>query len=212
MARYGFKISPERKPKVNPDRDKWNERYRQSTALPGAARVLIENKHLLPPSGLALDLACGLGGNALLLAELGFQVEAWDISDVAVKRLQQESRKQKLPVKAQVRNLTMGALPDDHFDIIVVSRFLERGLAPCIIKALRPGGVLFYQTFIRARVGEAGPESPIFRLKENELLHLFDGLTVLAYREEGLVGDLKRGFRDEAQLVARKNDSNLTEE
>ena len=43
-----------------------------------------------------------------------------------------------------------------------------------------------------------------FRLAEQELLHLFSGLQVLFYREEGCVGNLQQGFRDEAMLIARK--------
>ena len=40
-------------------------------------------------------------------------------------------------------------------------------------------------------------------LKEN--LHLFSGLQVLLYREKGCVGDVQKGFRDEAMLVGMKN-------
>ncbi|MEO2151790.1 MAG: Sua5 family C-terminal domain-containing protein, partial [Thermococcus sp.] len=38
-------------------------------------------------SGLALDLACGLGGNSFFLAEQGLQVDAWDISAVAIEHI-----------------------------------------------------------------------------------------------------------------------------
>src|SRR3569623_483484 len=49
--------------------DRWDARYREA-GLPGApATVLLENAHLLPREGTALALACGLGANALLLAE-----------------------------------------------------------------------------------------------------------------------------------------------
>jgi len=47
---------------------KWNERYRAATGELKASRVLKENLHLLPDHGRALDLACGLGANAILLA------------------------------------------------------------------------------------------------------------------------------------------------
>jgi len=50
----------------------------------------------------------------------------------------------------------------------------------------------------------AGPSNDVFRLADNELLRLFGALDVLVYREEGLVGDLETGFRDEAMIVARK--------
>jgi 2-polyprenyl-3-methyl-5-hydroxy-6-metoxy-1,4-benzoquinol methylase len=48
--------------------------------------VLAENEHLLPPGGgRALDLACGLGGNAVFLARRGFEVDAVDISEVGIE-------------------------------------------------------------------------------------------------------------------------------
>ena len=92
----------------------------------------------------------------------------------------------------------------DAFDVIVVSRFLERDLAPAIHAALRPQGILYYQTFTRSHVDDSGPSSPEYRLADNELLHLFASMRVLCYREEGRVGDLSRGFRNEAMLVAQR--------
>jgi len=67
------------------DRDKWNRIYAGGRGdSPAAARVLVDFEHLLPATGRALDLACGSGGNALLLAQHGLKTWAWDISDTAV--------------------------------------------------------------------------------------------------------------------------------
>ena len=63
---------------------------------------------------------------------------------------------------------------------------------------------MFYQTFIRDSVEQWGPSNPIFRLEINELMQLFSDLRLLVYREEGTIGDVKRGFRNEAMLVAMK--------
>jgi tellurite methyltransferase len=87
-----------------PDKEQWNERYRAATGEPQAAQVLSENLHLLPGTGQALDLACGLGANALLLAQQGLVVDAWDIADVAVAALQNAAFKRQLSVQAAVRD------------------------------------------------------------------------------------------------------------
>jgi hypothetical protein len=79
-------------------------------------------------------------------------------------------------------------------------------ILPALIQALKPGGLIFYQTFTRQRVSDRGPQCAEFRLAEQELLQLFSGLQILFYREEGCVGDVQKGFRDEAMLVARKRD------
>jgi 2-polyprenyl-3-methyl-5-hydroxy-6-metoxy-1,4-benzoquinol methylase len=63
-------------------KSKWNERYRAATGDRHALRVLKENLHLLPDNGRALDLACGEGGNSILLAQQGLNVDARDIADV----------------------------------------------------------------------------------------------------------------------------------
>ena len=94
--------------------------------------------------------------------------------------------------------------PPDRYDVIVVSRFLERGLFPALSAALRQGGLLFYQTFVFDKDPTIGPGNPDYLLHTNELLALARGLTVRAYREEGMVGDLTQGMRNEAMLVAQK--------
>lgn len=181
----------------------WEARYRgRSVADAEPAAVLADNAHLLPEGGGALDVACGLGGNAVFLARAGLETVAWDSSPAAVDKLGAWARENRLPLTAEVRDVMAAPPEPECFDVIAVSRFLERELAPALIGALRPGGVLFYQTFTRTRVSDRGPGSDRFRLGDNELLTLFAPLRVLAYREEGRVGDLDRGLRDEAQLVA----------
>lgn len=189
--------------------EKWNRRYRQRTAgRPPACLVLQEYLHLLPQSGRALDLAAGRGGNALLLAERGLLAEAWDISDVALGQLQQQAARLGLALTTSQRDIISLPPAPASFDVIVVSRFLHRPLCPQIAAALRPGGLLFYQTFTRERLESAAtPANPDYLLQHNELLQLFAGLSLIAYREEGNIGDTAQGLRNEAWLVARQNDS-----
>ena len=182
---------------------KWDARYRGS-ATAAATEVLVENRHLLPAVGEALDLACGLGGNALLLARHGLRTTAWDLSPVAIERLAAEA--EGLPLRAEVRDVLAAPPAAGSFDVIVVSRFLERDLCPLLMAALRPGGLLFYQTFTRDKAVPGGPSTPDFLLAENELLRLFEGLRLRVYREEGCLGDVTRGLRNEALLVAQRPD------
>lgn len=190
-------------------RGKWDAIYSgRPGGIPGnPSRVLVENRHLLPADGDALELACGLAGNALLLARQGLRTRAWDISAVATARVAEYAREQALPLTAETRDLLRDPPPPSEWDVIAVAHFLDRGLFPHIVAALRPGGLLFYQTFTRARIGDAGPSNPEFRLAAGELLVLCAGLEVLVYREEGLIGDLGKGLRDEAMIVARRPDA-----
>jgi tellurite methyltransferase len=186
-------------------RAKWDSRYRESDRIPLPAQVLTDNCHLLPPQGRALDLACGLGANAIFLAERGLEVSAWDLSSVAVERLQRESERLGLRIDARARDWQAETPEPASFDVVVVAHFLDRNLADAITEALRPGGLLFYQTFTRESVTDCGPSNPQYRLAVNELLRLFPSLIVRFYREEGRVGDLTRGSRDIAMLVAQRS-------
>ena len=197
-----------------PDQQKkWNERYRQSEAEAGpggAALILTQNAYLLPDSGVALDLACGLGANALFMAQRGLQVVAWDVSQVAIEKLQHAAVRHQLPLQAQVRDVTEEPPEANRFDVIVITHFLERQLVAGLVDALKAGGLIFYQTFTKEKVSDKGPGNPDYRLGRNELLNLFTQssfppLRILLYREEGLVGDISQGFRNEAMLVAQKS-------
>jgi len=184
-------------------RRKWDGRYAEASgAVVPPLEVLAENAHLLPDHGEALDLACGLGGSALFLARHGLRTQAWDISAVAIEAVQRMTG--GLPLRAEVRDLSAMPPPVSTFDVICVGHFLDRDLCPDIAAALRPGGLLFYQTYSLERVDDSGPGNERFRLAPNELLRLFPDLVVRFYRDEGAVGDTRRGFRNRAQLVAQR--------
>lgn len=186
------------------DKTKWNERYAGSSEIAPPSLVLTENAHLLPDQGRALDLACGLGGNALFLAREGLTTTAWDISSIAIEKLQAACQSQSLTVTAEVRDVVIEPPSKNSFDVIVVSRFLDRTIIQALVDALAPGGLVYYQTFIVDRVADTGPGNPEFLLNTNELLQLFNSLTVRVYREEGRQGEREKGFRNEAMLVAQK--------
>lgn len=182
----------------------WNQRYQAQTPFPQPCHVLSDNQHLLPTEGIALDLACGLGANALFLAEKGLKTYAWDYSSVAIQRLLQQASQRGLALNTEVRDVIAAPPPPEKFDVIVICHFLERSLAPLIIKALKSDGLLFYQTFTRQKVTAEGPQNPDFLLDDNELLQSFSALRIIVYREESTVGNITQGFRNQALLIGQK--------
>jgi len=187
-------------------RNKWNERYRNADAVvPGPAWVLQQYASLLPDGGVALELASGLGGNAIFLAERGFAVTAWDISDVAVRTLQNFALSRGLLLDAEVRDVEQAPPPPVSADVVVVSHYLHRPLFEHLTAALRPGGLLYYQTWSADRpAGAGGPANPDFLLQRNELLRAFSALDVLAFHDEGAAGDPALGLFGQSAIVARK--------
>ena len=192
------------------DKDKWNARYQSNgqtveTEKISPAYVLQEFQHLLPAEGLALDLASGLGANALFLAQHNLQSHAWDISSVAIEKLKAAAKSLDLNLHTEVRDVIAKPPENNSFDVIVVSHFLDRQTMPDIIAALRQNGLLFYQTFTKVQVQETGPSNEKYRLGKNELLNLCKDLDVIVYGEEGLIGNVESGFRNEVLFIGQRN-------
>ncbi|EIC29677.1 MULTISPECIES: class I SAM-dependent methyltransferase [Methylomicrobium] len=195
---------------MNELQEKWDRLY--SLDEPGnqaPVPLLAENAFLLPSEGHALDLACGLGANAIFLAEHGLKVVALDISAVAIEKLQTYAGRRRLAIEAHRTAISSASLPSSAFDVIAVGRFLDRGLKDAIMNALKPGGLLFYQTFTRLKIGDEGPKNPAYLLDRSELLTLFLPLRPVFYRENAAIGDLGQGLRNEAQFIGQKPEQEI---
>ena len=69
----------------------------------------------------------------------------------------------------------------------MVTNYLHRPLMPALVDALKPGGVLIYETFALGNEALGKPSNPDFLLRPGELLDAVRGqLTVIAY-EHGKV-------------------------
>lgn len=190
---------------------KWDQIYSKSDlAFSTAIEVLSENNFLLPKTGLALDLACGLGANAIFLAEHGLAVTAWDISAVAINKLKTYAALKDLNISASQEKIIPDSLPKSLYDVIVVSRFLDRSLSDAIIGGLKPDGLLFYQTFIQEKTTPKPPNNPHYLLRRGEMLEIFSPLKLIFYRENALVGNQLLGLRNEAQFVGQKHNLLVT--
>ena len=189
----------------NQIKNKWDKYYDSNIkGPPSPSEVLYFNQHLLPVKGNALDLACGYGSNAICLAINGLKVSAWDISKIALEKLSLRSKEFDFIINCEIRDVLQQLPEPDTFDIIVVSKFLDRKLIKHIRHAIKPNGLIFYQTFIKDRIIKSGPENPNYQLNENELLDFFEDWKLIFYREEGMIGNLSRGFRNQAMIISQK--------
>ena len=191
------------------DREKWNRRYRGSrvgTFRDEPAEWLVRHRSLLlaQPKGRALDIASGGGRNAFCLAELGFVVDAWDISDVAIERVAAEAARRDLEILARQCDLTEVAIPVQTFEVVVNFNYLERSLFEALANALVPGGLLVFESFIDEHATVVGkPMNPRYLLEPDELRDAFSSLQVIDYRED--VKEAPKGdTRAVARLVARR--------
>ncbi len=66
-------------------------------------------------------------------------------------------------------------LPGRLFDAVIVTNYLWRPLFPALVAAVKPSGLLIYETFAQAHAALGRPRRPEFLLREGELLDLFRG-------------------------------------
>ncbi len=174
----------------HPDRKRWNEKYTRDgppTFEKGPSKWLLAHEELLAkqPQGRALDVACGYGRNSFYLAGLGFDVDAIDISDVAVEWLQGEAEKRKLPIRSRRANIETCELPSDTYQVIINFNFLERGIFHKLTRALGPQGLLLFETLTQDHIDILKKRfNREYALKKNELRHSFPELKTISYREE----------------------------
>ena len=93
-------------------------------------------------------------------------------------------------------------IPENGFDMIAVSYFLNRSLTPKIMDAMKPDSFLFYEQHSSTSSPEVGRHDKYWLLRSNELLQLFGELRI-RYFEEGLERQ-KGSLRSVQRLVAQK--------
>lgn len=182
----------------NEDKKRWNEKYK-TTTLPQNTIEVVEKYATEAKGTQALDIACGMGRNAKLLAGMGFEVDALDISEVAIKSLKGLEN-----IKAEVVDFDTYTLKENTYDLIICTYFLERKLFPQIDLALKEEGVLIYETFMHDEKNTKVPSNKAFLLEKGELKKSFSSTyTIIHYNEfmsENTYGELAM----KASLVARK--------
>jgi rhodanese-related sulfurtransferase/protein-L-isoaspartate O-methyltransferase len=174
---------------------------RDPDPVAGPSSWLLQCADLLRPPAV-LDVACGRGRHALLLASAGFNVRAIDSDPAAIAGLGATADRLGLPVRAEVADLeTHGAdLGEGLHDVVLVVHYLHRPLFPALRRALRPGGILIYETFTEAQAARGRPTSPDHLLQSGELERLVAPLQVVRRRE----GEFEDRFV--ASVAARRVD------
>jgi tellurite methyltransferase len=169
-------------------RDKWNRKYveRISHDKETFPNPNLEKLTDYLSGGKALDLACGLGGNSVFLAGRNFQVDALDLSEVAVDFVQKQAEKYQLTIKAQVCDLSNLAFLKKHsnsVNLVVLTYYLDRQLFPVLKEVVQNGGYLFIETYYQTPVKGNKSVSNRYKLEPQELLTTFSDWKVLLYEE-----------------------------
>ena len=185
------------------DRERWNNKWDYfglSDASPD--RLLAANADLLP-GGLALDVACGQGRNSVWLAQRGYRVIGLDLSDVGLRQAQTTAAAANVTDRIDFVQIDLDNWrpPPAVCDLIIVFRFLDRRLFPHLRAALKPGGLIVYETRHLGALAVSPQSDPRYLLEPGELAREFaDWQTIYAAE-----------LAQSNQLIARKPGKNITQ-
>lgn len=170
------------------DRERWDAKFlAQDPKEAGSPDPFFRKAMAALPdqaTGHALDLACGLGRHALQLAREGWQVQAWDISPIGLRFLDNFARREKLSIQSKEVNLFhQNSYPlIQPFDLVVLMNFLDRTFMDTLKTLSRPNGYIIFSTFTTERPGTKPPTR--YCLRPRELEEGLPGYDTLLYEEE----------------------------
>lgn len=176
------------------DRIKWNLRYQSDgfylgeNTSPFLAREISRIKRLAP-GATALDIACGEGRNSIFLAHHGFSVTGVDISDVGLAKAAARAAMEGVEVDFRRVDLEQYEIIE-RYDLILNFNFLLRELIPKELMALRPGGLLLFDTIMESPQLLANHKQS-YLLRHGELVRLFENRAgKILFSEESHSGEM----------------------
>lgn len=183
---------------------RWNRRYREGGDLGEDPSPLLIRAVRARRPGVALELACGAGRNAIYLAKLGWRVTAVDVSRVAIDVLKDRSAAAGVEIDARVGDLESGSFPiaPNSYDLICDFYFLDRDLFPAIRRGIKPAGLFAGSIHLHDDSPDLKPMNPDYLLADGELRRYFSRWKILHYRE-GKPDDADHDRRC-ADIIARK--------
>ncbi len=160
-------------------------RVHEASPVIGPSPWLLSNASLAPRGARTLDVACGRGRHALLLAGAGYPVRAVDRDAASIAWLGALARRLQLPLDAAAVDLEVpGAdLGTEEWEFVLVFNYLHRPLFPALVRSLKPGGLLLYETYTSEQARRGKPTSPDHLLEPGELPRLVAPLEVVRERE-----------------------------
>ncbi len=176
--------------------------HSNATVSPLVAENLSLLKALKAEHGV-LDLACGNGRNGMHLVRNSIAVTFADRNAEALAEIDSALAGGSGLGKTWLVDLEAEhsePLAGTQFDAILVFNYLHRPLMNAIGRAIKNGGLLFYETFTTAQREFGRPNNPDFLLRPGELQEYFSGWEILQYFE----GERENPQRAVASLIAKK--------
>ncbi|MBA4176528.1 MAG: SAM-dependent methyltransferase [Leptothrix sp. (in: Bacteria)] len=198
----------------------WNQRFSREGWLFGREpnNFLRERVALLPAAARVLCVADGEGRNSVWLARQGFEVQAFDVSDVAVAKAARLAAEAGVSVDHQVGDFDTWPWPEQAFDAVVAIfiQFADPAMRvrqfAHLQRCLKPGGLLLLQGYtprqLELKTGGPGVLSHLYTAAMlREAFAAMDIVELVEYEAVLSEGTGHSGPSALAGLAARKRQS-----
>ncbi len=196
----------------------WDSRYQGAEYLFGTEpnRCLQRHAALWPAGSRVLCVADGEGRNSVWLARQGLQVDAFDISAVAIGKAQQLADAHGVSVQYTQADSDHWHWPSGVYDgvVAVFVQFadpaMRQRLFDKMLGALKPGGTLLLHGYTpqQLALGTGGPSELSHLYTEAMLTEAFASMELVslrAYEETLSEGSRHQGRSALIDLIARKS-------
>jgi len=165
------------------DKTKWDQKYIDNPKLleDRDPSKKLDSLIKLSCGKQALEIACGSGRNSIYLAKNGFNIDAYDISEIALETL---NSKNYNTINTHLIDLDEFIPKIEHYDLIIQTNFLDRKLIPKLLQSLKKNGLLFIETYMNHPSNTKPNSTPEFLLQKDELKKFVSNNFILVEYDE----------------------------
>ena len=195
----------------------WNAKFYTKDFIYGEApnNFVKENIELFVNTKKVMCLGEGEGRNAIYLADKGMEVEALDISDIALKKLRRRAKESYLFIKTR-HTLFEYWQPDTHYDAVVCTylhlpKHNQIMLFEKALMALNPNAYFIAELFSESQIhfSSGGPKNIALLYDLNDILDIVKTLPckIIKLAQEVIVlneGDKHVGRASVIRIILQK--------
>lgn len=191
----------------------WNERYAAEQYAYGvAANLFFQTKLSKLPVGKLLLPADGEGRNAVFAAKLGWEVVAFDISEVGKRKAEMLADRHNVKIDYRITTFEDFTAEQDRFDAIGLfythqASEARKGFHQNVLQWLKPTGKLILEAFDKTQLGKSsgGPKNIDWLFDEASLRSDFITLSPLSISTKTITLNEGIYHQGEASVVRLSN-------